>query len=83
MRAYIRHTKNRTFYAGWGQWSDDFRRAISFETIPAAMAKVSEEHLKSVEVVLVERSTGLQIIFPAQAGAQPLIQPTQKNPPRA
>jgi hypothetical protein len=67
MRVYIRNTANQLFYSGWDNWSFDFRRALSFETIPSAEHVIADEHLNSVEIVLIEPDLNVQLSFP---GAQ-------------
>ena len=63
MRAYIRETSTRFFYSGWDDWCFDFRRALSFPTVPAAEHAISHDQLKKVEIVLIEPALNLQIPF--------------------
>ena len=51
------------FYAGWTGWRFDFRSALSFDTVPAALHAISHDHLKAVEIVLIEPGLNLQITF--------------------
>ena len=72
VKAYIRNTKTSLLYAGWHEWRCDSRKALSFQTIPAAQKTIFHDHLKAVEIVLMEYATGLQFVFSAARFCKPI-----------
>jgi hypothetical protein len=72
VKAYIRNSKTSLLYAGWHAWRCDSRKALSFQTIPAAQKTISHDHLKAAEIVLMESATGLQVVFSAARFCKPI-----------
>jgi hypothetical protein len=64
MKAYLRNKATRKYYSGSHHWTEDYRKAVSFETVPAAATQAEAEHLQRIEVVLIETGRALQIVFP-------------------
>ena len=64
MKAYIRNKSSRLFYAGWGEWHQDYHQALSFPELTPALNRVSLDHVEDAEVILIEQG-GVEITFSA------------------
>jgi hypothetical protein len=67
LKAYLRQTASRRYYAGDGKWADSIRHAVVFNDIASAERKAIADALTDVEVVLIDRNFGGEGIIPLNA----------------
>jgi hypothetical protein len=67
MKLVLRESMTRQYYVDCGQWTQDFKKAFSFEEVHEAIAAGRQEPKANMEVVLSYDDPFCELVLPISA----------------
>ena len=64
MKVYLRHAKTRMYYSGWACWTNDMKKAATFDKPEDAIQMARSEMIGHMEIVIHEGNPVVEKVVP-------------------